>query len=644
MIELSKLKGIFGAVGHSKVNATNVDDVLAAVDENLPLTEDNVKEAKYLAWQLNNIVADAALDTNAKTRRRVKRIMQRLGEAHVGVNFDEEYVEEPEPVFVAEKIDVAAAAQRLKEAKSISDVEGILNALTGPGPDAKGEESWTAMKSVLYKVLDNRNLTNKNIRRRITRLIFVLADDQDLEKLNQLKQSVVPPPVKKVYPAASSPVSAAAVIRRVAEHVVAPVVKAEPEVAKAVVVLKSFHQCLDELIAATSTADVDAAISAVSANSLGDGIVKRLVREKLQSLAADEKMVSNTKIKRKVVRLIATLESAPVEETAPPAAAPSELKKRSIADAAATDAGEADGANDIQSIIKRLKAVHSAEELDAVLVKVDMRTIVPSAQEGAEEPAVAVTCEPAQRRQLRAVIEQALAQDDVSSSMNAKVRRRATRITGILADADGEAVVSKDSTGTTAAPVAGAGLKIEGSTTVRPPLGEQKKVPYVLFVGNLSYDVTAEEIEQHLRTAAALEGPIKVRLRTDPHTKRGLGVAFVEVEGTRELHQCISLGHHSKLNGRVINVEKSCGGRNKEQRGEKIASKRTEQQRRTQEAINTVLVQFEQKGVLHNTHKWGETLKEMVYAHSAASVTEVSSNCFLPINVSPVQAATLSSI
>ena len=46
--------------------------------------------------------------------------------------------------------------------------------------------------------------------------------------------------------------------------------------------------------------------------------------------------------------------------------------------------------------------------------------------------------------------------------------------------------------------------------------------------------------------------------------------------------------------------------------------------RRTQEAINTVLVQFEQKGVLHNTHKWGETLKDMLYAHSAASVTEVN--------------------
>lgn len=627
MVELSKLKGIFGAVGHSKVNASNVDDVLAAVDENLPLTEDNVKEAKYLAWQLNNIVADTALDTNAKTRRRVKRIMQRLGEAHAGVNFEEEYVEEPEPVFVAEKIDVTAAAQRLKEAKSISDVESILNSLTGPGPDAKLEESWATMKSVLYKVLDNRNLTNKNIRRRITRLIFVLADEQDLEKLNLLKQSVVPPPVKKVYP-----VSAPVVVRKVAESVAAPVLKAEEPVepTKPMVVLKSFHQCLDELEAAASTAEVDAAISAVSANSSGDGIVKRLVRERLQSLAADETLVSNTKIKRKVLRLISTLESAPADGAVPVAAASasSELKKRSLADATTTDVGEAPGASDIQSIIKRLKAVRSAEELDAVLVKVDMRTIVPAAPQdgGAEaeaQPITSVTCEPAQRRQLKAVIEQVLAQEDVSSSMNAKVRRRATRITGILAEADGEAV--ENSTTPVAAALDSDAERTPAISSVnKPPLGEQKKVPYVLFVGNLSYDVTAVEIEEHLRAAAALEGPVKVRLRTDPHTKRGLGVAFVEVEGTKELHQCISLGHHSNLRGRVINVEKSCGGRNKEQRGEKIASKRTEQQRRTQEAINTVLVQFEQKGVLQNTHKWGETLKEMVYAHSPASVTEVT--------------------
>eukprot|EP00598_Pedospumella_elongata_P007605 CAMPEP_0184971248 /NCGR_PEP_ID=MMETSP1098-20130426/3505_1 /TAXON_ID=89044 /ORGANISM="Spumella elongata, Strain CCAP 955/1" /LENGTH=666 /DNA_ID=CAMNT_0027493337 /DNA_START=74 /DNA_END=2074 /DNA_ORIENTATION=+ len=625
MVELSKLKSIFGVTGHSKVNANNVDDILAAVDENLPLTEDNVKEAKYLAWQLNNIVADAALDTNAKTRRRIKRIMQRLGEAHVGVNFEEEYVEEPEPVEVVEKFDVVTAAQKLKEANTVSSIEHVLNGLVNPGPDSKTDEGWTALKTVLYQVLDDRTLTNKNIRRRISRLIFVLANESDLEKLNALKQSVVPPPVKKVVPV-GAPIVRSKLDPRPAAPTPIAAVAVVPEPPKVVVVLKSFSQCLEELRAATSTAEVDAAIAAVSANSAGDAAVKQQVREKLESLALDDTLVSNTKIKRKVQRLIATLENAPAEvpvvalAAAASAAPVPESKKRSIA--AISTAEEESNSNDIPSILKRLKTVHSAEELDAVLAKVDMRTIVPStaaAGESAEAPEV--TCDPAMRRLLKKSIEQVLSQEDVSGSMNAKVRRRVTRITGILADADGdagEAAVTNASATTTS--------KAQPTLTIKPVTEVQKKVPYVLFVGNLSYDVTAAEIEEHLRSVAALEGPVKVRLRTDPHTKRCLGVAFVEVEGTRELHQCIAAGHHSNLHGRVINVEKSCGGRNKEQRGEKIATKRTEQQRRTQEAINTVLVQFEQKGVLHNTHKWGETLKDMLYAHSAASVTEIINN------------------
>ena len=621
MVELSKLKSIFGVTGHSKVNANNVDDILAAVDENLPLTEDNVKEAKYLAWQLNNIVADAALDTNAKTRRRIKRIMQRLGEAHAGVNFEEEYVEEPEPVAVVEKFDAVTAAQKLKEANTVSSIEHVLNGLVNPGPGSKTDEGWTALKTVLYQVLDDRTLTNKNIRRRISRLIFVLANESDLEKLNALKQSVVPPPVKKVVPV-GAPIVRSRLEARPAAPTPIAAVAVVPEPPKVVVALKSFSQCLEELQAATSTAEVDAAIAAVSANSAGDAAVKQQVREKLESLALDDTLVSNTKIKRKVQRLIATLENAPAEVLVVASAAASavpapESKKRSIA--AISTAEEENNSNDVPSILKRLKTVHSAEELDAVLAKVDMRTIVPStaaAGESAEAPEI--TCDPAMRRLLKKSIEQLLSQEDVSVSMNAKVRRRVTRITGILADADGaagEAAVTNTSATTSS--------KAQPALTIKPVTEVQKKVPYVLFVGNLSYDVTAAEIEEHLRSVAALEGPVKVRLRTDPHTKRCLGVAFVEVEGTRELHQCIAAGHHSNLHGRVINVEKSCGGRNKKQRGEKIASKRTEQQRRTQEAINTVLVQFEQKGVLHNTHKWGETLKDMLYAHSAASVTEV---------------------
>jgi hypothetical protein len=638
------------------------DDTLAKVDEMLPLPDGSTAEAKYLLSKLTPWSEDEAL--NAKTRRRVKRIVSRLNEAYPGLDLTTPVVEETTAARAAKAfgdLDASTAAAHFTAARSASEVENILNCLVSPNAESKTDADWQALKEILFKLLANRYITNKNIRRRISRLIYVIASESDLQRLNEFK--------KESQEVTAKATASAAITRsaRLQQHaalqtdfrqaatttptanknavkVAQPATKAatptEPAVHVPVVplVVKSIADCLAELSSATNTTDVDAAISNVSANSQGTSAARAELKSTLEKLSEDANLVSNTKIKRKVQRLIKTLEG--VTEEAVPINAPASIvasttvpgKKPAPAAPAAGPSVAASSvtadAGGIAGIVQQLKDVHSAEQLDSVLVTLDMRTVLPESTDGAENGGT--NGDGVQhRRLLKRTIEQVLAQDDVSASMNAKVRRRVSRITSALTtdgdDAE-DATAAPDATSalnaTADARVSGMGLSIPSTGAVVN--ATVKKVPYVVFVGNLSYDTTAPDIEQHLRETAALEGPIKVRLRTNPETQQSTGVAFVDLEGARELHQCVAAAHHSTLHGRIINVEKSCGGRNKTGRSEKIASKRTEQKQRAEEAVNRVLAQYEQRGVLQGVHKWGPTLKDSVHAHSAAHLTQVS--------------------
>jgi hypothetical protein len=98
--------------------------------------------------------------------------------------------------------------------------------------------------------------------------------------------------------------------------------------------------------------------------------------------------------------------------------------------------------------------------------------------------------------------------------------------------------------------------------------------PYVVFIGQLSYKTTSEEITKHLHANGintAAQG-FQVRLLTErDNSAHSRGSAFVQLSNAEQLHECLSL-HHSVLHGRRINVEKSCGGRNKESRADKLVS------------------------------------------------------------------------
>ena len=62
-------------------------------------------------------------------------------------------------------------------------------------------------------------------------------------------------------------------------------------------------------------------------------------------------------------------------------------------------------------------------------------------------------------------------------------------------------------------------------------------------------------------------------------------------------YKCLSL-HHSKLDGRVINVERSCGGKNVDKRKQKITALRDEQKEVLKSTCDRILQEKIEAGVL----------------------------------------------
>ncbi|GMI27308.1 hypothetical protein TrRE_jg5887, partial [Triparma retinervis] len=90
----------------------------------------------------------------------------------------------------------------------------------------------------------------------------------------------------------------------------------------------------------------------------------------------------------------------------------------------------------------------------------------------------------------------------------------------------------------------------------------KKPNPYIVFVGQLSYKTTASQLLDHINTKlpSLTESTPTIRLLTSPSGKsRGMG--FVEFkENPEDMYMMLTL-HHTELDGRRINVERTSGGR-----------------------------------------------------------------------------------
>ena len=145
-------------------------------------------------------------------------------------------------------------------------------------------------------------------------------------------------------------------------------------------------------------------------------------------------------------------------------------------------------------------------------------------------------------------------------------------------------------------------------------------IPYVVFIGQLSFDTTVEQIEAHLRRNG-IEGDMRVRILTDKETGMSKGTAFAVLEGARELHKCIAL-HHSLLNGRRINIEKSCGGSNKDSRLARIKEKREEQDNTVRATIDRIMTEYEEKGIISIINLEDRVIRQF-YSYTPTHVRQV---------------------
>ncbi|WVQ73169.1 hypothetical protein IAR50_002733 [Cryptococcus sp. DSM 104548] len=87
------------------------------------------------------------------------------------------------------------------------------------------------------------------------------------------------------------------------------------------------------------------------------------------------------------------------------------------------------------------------------------------------------------------------------------------------------------------------------------------KQRFILFVGNLTFKTTREEIQKHFEPAV---GHLpSVRLLTTKATptqpSKSRGIAFLEVPSSTAMQACLKL-HHTTINARTINVELTAGG------------------------------------------------------------------------------------
>lgn len=119
--------------------------------------------------------------------------------------------------------------------------------------------------------------------------------------------------------------------------------------------------------------------------------------------------------------------------------------------------------------------------------------------------------------------------------------------------------------------------------------GVERKPKYRLFIGQMDFDTTSEDLETYLRDQG-LDCPINIRILTDRETGKSRGAAFLDIcGGKRSLKRCLSL-HHTQLKGRRINVEKTSKGLKDEMA---VKQRRIDLKIQESEKVDKILSEYE---------------------------------------------------
>ena len=89
------------------------------------------------------------------------------------------------------------------------------------------------------------------------------------------------------------------------------------------------------------------------------------------------------------------------------------------------------------------------------------------------------------------------------------------------------------------------------------PKPQEKKSRYILYVTNIPYDSTKEDIQKHF--GCLKEKLVSIRMLTDKGTGQFRGTCFIDCADKESYAVALKL-HHTKLLGRKIVVEPTVGG------------------------------------------------------------------------------------
>jgi hypothetical protein len=298
------------------LSSTNVNDSEFAQD-----SEDSTTVKDDLKAVLERVLENEAILTTAKLRRRVKRFQQSLDVVQAAPE-----VVEPThypAVEIKQHSSPEESIAALTTCSSYFDLAREMNNLCLPGDQEGGVNSEIfskyriPMKDILKRLVDTKGMTNKPLRRRVNRLIFVLSTEaEQAEELAAVKAKAAMAAVrnltaKKVRPAFTENK------KESLEHS-SSLPAASSETPVAAPVLSKFEaaryiaDCISGIRSAKVPADVEKVINALPSGGFGDS---ETLRDLLNSIIENAELVNNAKLRRRVKRLIDTLMSSNVTAT-----------------------------------------------------------------------------------------------------------------------------------------------------------------------------------------------------------------------------------------------------------------------------------------------------------------------------------------
>jgi RNA recognition motif. (a.k.a. RRM, RBD, or RNP domain) len=149
-----------------------------------------------------------------------------------------------------------------------------------------------------------------------------------------------------------------------------------------------------------------------------------------------------------------------------------------------------------------------------------------------------------------------------------------------------------------------------------------KSTPYVVFVGQLDYSTTKQDLFDHFGKELGnhiTHNNLRIRLLNDKKTGKSRGMAFVEVDTPDLLYACLKL-HHTTLHKRRINVERTTGGsKTSAARQERLEKLRQDQSQYMEYVTQTIIQEFINRGEIQEG-ELDEGVVKLCARHSATVV------------------------